>query len=54
MGQEFTGGARPMTAGGFSDEADRLGVKAAEIWAVLTVETRGCGFLPDRRPLILF
>jgi hypothetical protein len=33
---------------------DRLGVKAAEIWAVLTVETMGSGFLPDRRPQILF
>lgn len=31
-----------------------LGVGAAEVWAVLTVETRGFGFLPDRRPLILF
>lgn len=31
-----------------------LDVGAAEIWTVLTVETRGCGFLPDRRPKILF
>lgn len=26
----------------------------AELWAVLAVETRGFGFLPDRRPQILF
>ncbi len=31
-----------------------LGVNAAAIWAVLTVETRGFGFLADRRPQILF
>jgi hypothetical protein len=33
---------------------DILKVGAAEVWAVLTVETRGFGYLPDRRPLILF
>lgn len=43
-----------MTADGFNEGADRLSVRAAEIWAVLTVETRGSGFLPDRRPQILF
>jgi len=52
--REFIGSALPLTSQGFGEEADRIGVKAAEIWAVLTVETRGCGFLPDRRPLILF
>jgi hypothetical protein len=31
-----------------------MGIKAAELWTVLTVETSGCGFLPDRRPKILF
>jgi hypothetical protein len=34
--------------------ADSLSVKAPEIWTVLAVETAGCGFLPDRRPQILF
>src|SRR5664280_1302964 len=33
---------------------DDLGVSAAQFWAVLHVETLGCGFLPDRRPAILF
>jgi len=31
-----------------------LGAAEAELWALLTVETRGFGFLPDRRPQILF
>ena len=31
-----------------------LGVGAAEIWTVLAVETSSCGFLPDRRPQILY
>ncbi len=33
---------------------DTLGVSEPEVWAVLTVETRGFGFLRDRRPQILF
>jgi hypothetical protein len=31
-----------------------MGIKAAELWTVPTVETSGYGFLPDRRPKILF
>jgi hypothetical protein len=31
-----------------------LGVGESEVWAVVTVETRGFGFLQDRRPQILF
>lgn len=31
-----------------------MSIGAAELWSVLTVETSGCGFLPDRRPKILF
>jgi hypothetical protein len=54
MGLEFAGRGLPMTAPGFAECAETLGVHAAEVWAVLTVETRGCGFLPDHRPLILF
>jgi hypothetical protein len=29
-------------------------VGAPEIWTVMAVETSGCGYLPDRRPQILF
>lgn len=31
-----------------------MGVQAAEIWSLIAVETSGSGFLPDRRPRILF
>jgi hypothetical protein len=54
MADEFTGSGTPMTASGLSAGCDKLGVKAAELWSILTVETLGCGFLPDRRPQILF
>jgi len=54
MPQEFSGAGLPLSTDGLGKGCDRLGVKAAEIWSVLTVETRGCGFLPDRRPQILF
>jgi hypothetical protein len=43
-----------MSAKGMSAVCEVLGVGEAEIWAVLTVETRGFGFLVDRRPQILF
>jgi hypothetical protein len=54
MATSFTGAGLPMTADGLGSGCDKLGVKAAEVWAVLTVETLGSGFLPDRRPKILF
>jgi hypothetical protein len=50
----FTGTSKALSAGGIQAAASGLGVGAAEIWTVLTVETAGCGFLPDRRPVILF
>jgi hypothetical protein len=54
MALEFRGKALPMEAEGFARALDQLGVKAPALWAVLAVETKGCGFLPDRRPVILF
>ena len=50
----FQGTGQVLDSGGIAAACDTLRVHAAELWAVLTVETRGCGFLPDRRPLILF
>jgi hypothetical protein len=50
----FTGTALPLSEQGFAGALDILGVGAPEVWTVLSVETRGFGFLPDRRPLILF
>jgi len=54
MSLEFSGTAQPLDVEGMSEVYGRLGVGVVEVWAVLTVETRGCGFLPDRRPFILF
>jgi hypothetical protein len=50
----FTGAATPLSAQGIQACADKLSVKPAELWAVLQVETRGCGYFADRRPAILF
>lgn len=54
MPTPFTGPALPLDQAGISEVTDRLRIGAAELWAVLNVETRGCGFLQDRRPDILF
>src|SRR5579863_7318823 len=51
---EFTGKTTAITPAGFAAVANDLGVKAPEIWTVFAVETSGCGFLPDRRPPILY
>jgi N-acetylmuramidase/Putative peptidoglycan binding domain len=51
---EFVGPGTPLTEQGISKAAASLGVGAAELWAVMSVETSGCGFLPDKRPKILF
>lgn len=50
----FTGTARPLTAAGIKNAAAIVGASEAHIWAVLAVESKGFGFLPDRRPQILF
>lgn len=49
-----TGEAAPLSQSGFDSVLNRLGVDQAALWSLLTVETRGFGFLPDRRPKILF
>ena len=51
---EFVGQGTPLTQQGIDAAAASLGVGAAELWAVMSVETSGCGFLPDKRPKILF
>jgi hypothetical protein len=57
------GGGRivEFAATGFALTAARIdgilavsGLGPAELWSVLAVETSGCGYLPDRRPKILF
>ncbi len=50
----FIGQSLALSASGFSDAVLALNTKAPEVWSVLAVETRGSGFLADRRPKILF
>ncbi|HVC62748.1 MAG TPA: N-acetylmuramidase domain-containing protein [Acetobacteraceae bacterium] len=50
----FTAAGTPLTANGVAMAANRAGTGIPELWAVISVETSGCGFLPDRRPKILF
>jgi hypothetical protein len=54
MSLEFVGKAQALSTQGFASSVQSISVKAPEMWAVLAVETSGCGFLPDRRPQILF
>lgn len=50
----FQGNAAPLSSDGLAQVSASLSVYAPEIWTVLAVETSGCGYLPDRRPQILF
>jgi peptidoglycan hydrolase-like protein with peptidoglycan-binding domain len=50
----FAGAALPLSREGLTVAAAQAGVDPAVLWSVVVVETSGCGFLPDRRPLILF
>ena len=50
----FTGAAEPLTRQGFREVLDDLAVGIPELLALLAVESKSCGFLPDRRPVILF
>ncbi len=51
---QFVGRSLAMSADGLAKAATDLSVGTAEIAAVFSVETHGAGFLPDRRPQILF
>lgn len=50
----FEGKAKPLSVEGVDDARLTLMVDLPALWAVMTVETKGCGFLADRRPVILF
>ena len=50
----FEGKGKPLSEEGLLSAADEIGVGLPALWAVMIVETRGCGFLADRRPQILF
>ena len=50
----FVCSATPLSSTDFNGVVAALGVDPASIWALLTVESGKAGFLPDRRPPILF
>lgn len=55
MASEFVGTAAPLTKAGFDTAVNEMKLKSpAALWALLAVETRGFGYLPDKRPKILF
>jgi len=54
MAMEFQGTALALSSDGLARVCADLGVHAAELWAVLAVETKGCGYDSDRRPRILY
>lgn len=55
---DFAGKGQPLTEASLQSALAVLGMDGAAdmpvLWSVLTVESRGFGFLPDRRPKILF
>src|SRR6266567_2284728 len=46
--------ATPLTANGLQSAMDALNIDAATLWAMVNVETHGCGYFASRRPQILF
>jgi hypothetical protein len=54
MPTQFSGAAQPLDNDGFLQVLDALEIQAPDLWSLLTVEARGCGFLADRQPMILF
>lgn len=50
----FTGASLPLSHDGLQTAIESIGTKAAELWALISVETSGCGYFADRRPQILY
>jgi hypothetical protein len=48
------GAGLALSTAGLNSTMKRLGVDLPTVWALLGVETSGCGYLPDRRPVILY
>lgn len=53
-GANFIGASTPLSQDGLNAAIECIGTKAAELWAVISVETSGCGYFADRRPQILY
>ena len=54
MPVNFTGKGTPIEQPDLQDAAKGLGGDIASLWSLVTVETKGFGYLSDRRPQILF
>lgn len=54
MTLQFAGAGTPLDQAAFDQASQALELGSAELWALLSVETAGCGYLADRRPKILF
>ncbi|RDI53623.1 N-acetylmuramidase domain-containing protein [Microvirga subterranea] len=50
----FKGEGLPLSQGAFDEVAETLATDAAKLWAVIEIEAMRCGFLEDKRPVILF
>jgi hypothetical protein len=50
----FEGRGMPLSESELNLASSNLGIGFPALWAVMTVETKGCGFLADRRPQVLF
>lgn len=51
---EFSGATNPLSQAGLDAANRALGCDPCALWSLITVETSGYGFLPSRRPKILF
>ncbi len=49
-----TGDALALSQAGIDAALATIGASAPALWAVLSAETSGCGFQPNRKPKILF
>ena len=54
MLSSFAGKGTPLLQADIDRAVTTLGGDEAQLWALVAVETKGFGFLPDRRPQILF
>jgi hypothetical protein len=54
MSINFEGKGTPITTADFQAAVSALACDSGSLWALLVVETRGFGFLDDRRPQMLF
>ena len=51
---QFSGSTSPLSQAGLDAVNHALGCDPCALWSLITVETSGYGFLPSRRPKILF